>query len=179
MILKLGNLRHHSPAWKQIFHYFGHTARSKLVLSWIEHGIQLDLVAVHAKSQLQHPRFVARLQLVGKLLTKTVGKSNVANTLLGNNPSTVQFANRASCMQHNDFVKESIKKLVQTGAMKPWTGRAPPVVISGLAVMANRKGKLRLILDCKYLNLFLRYEKLKYECLTDVPSTCIKVTGLF
>ena len=165
-----GNLRNHFPAWQQLFICFGHTSHSKQVLSWIEHGIQLDFVAVHAKSQLQHPRFGARLQLVEKLLAKTVGKNNVANMLLGNKPSPVQFANRVSCMQHPDIVRDTIQKLTQTGAMIPWTGEAPPVVISGLGVVANRKGKLRLILECRYLNLFLRYGKLKYERLADVPK---------
>lgn len=137
-----GNLRNRLPAWQQLFRCFGHTAQSKQVLSWIEHGVQLDFVAVHAKSQLQHPRFGARLQLVEKLLTKTVGKNNVAKLLMGNKPSSVQFANRVSCMQYSDFVRDTIHKLTQTGAMKPWPGRAPPVVISGLGVVANRcKGR--------------------------------------
>lgn len=41
---------------------------------------------------------------------------------------------------------------------------------SGLGVVANCKGKVRLILDCKCLNLFLCYGKLKYERLADVPK---------
>lgn len=165
-----GNLQNHLTAWKQFFHCFGHTAKSKQVLSWIEQGIQLDFVAVHAPSQLQHPRFGARLQLVQQLLIKTVGKKHVDKLLLGNKPSQVQFANRVSCMQHSDFVRDTIQKLTSTGAMRPWTGTAPPVVISGLGVVVNRKGKLRLILDCRYLNLFLRYSRLRYERLADVPK---------
>ena len=57
-----GNLRKHLPAWRQFFLCFGHTAQSKQVLSWIEHGLKFEFVAVHAKSQLQHPRFEKRLQ---------------------------------------------------------------------------------------------------------------------
>ncbi len=85
-------------------------------------------------------------------------------------PSQVQFANLVSCMQHSDFVRETIRKLMQTGAMRPWAGKAPPMLISGLGVVANRKGKLRLILDCKYLNLYLHCWKLKYERLADVTQ---------
>ncbi|KAL0020912.1 hypothetical protein WJX77_010448 [Trebouxia sp. C0004] len=168
--VEAGNLRNHLPAWHQFFLCFGHTARSKQVLSWIEHGLKFEFVAVHAKSQLQHPRFGPRMQLVEKLWFKTVGRNDVAKLLLGDKPSQVHFANRVSCMHHSDFVRETIQKLLQTGAMKPWEGTAPPMVISGLGVVANRKGKLRLILDCRYLNLYLRYWKLKYERLADVTQ---------
>ena len=168
--LEAGNLRNHLPAWNQFVLCFGHTAQSKQALSWIEHGLKFEFVAVHAKSQLQHPCFRSRLQLVEKLLLKTVGKNNVEKLLLGDKPSQVQFANRVSCMQHSDFVRETIQTLLQTGTMQPWECKAPPRVISGLGVVANRKGKLRLILDCRYLNLYLRYCKLKYERLADVTQ---------
>ena len=39
--------------------------------------------------------------------------------------------------------------------------------MNGLGVVKNHKGKLRLILDRRYLNLFLPYQHFKYEQLSD------------
>lgn len=81
--------------------------------------------------------------------------------LTGSYPSQVHFANRVSCHMYKDFVRESLQSLKVVGALSPWEGKGPPVVISGLGVVKNRKGELRLILDCRYLNLFLKYSKVK------------------
>ena len=40
----------------------------------------------------------------------------------------------------------------------------------GIAVEADRKGKLRMIVDARYLNAFLRYQAFHYEQLKDVLS---------
>ena len=60
-----------------------------------------------------------------------------------------------------------------------WTGSEPPVVVNGMGVVKNRKGKLRLVLDCRYVNMFVKYEHFAYETLADVTEFYTRGTGLF
>ena len=139
------------------------------MLTWIEHGFLLNFVPVHAETQLVHPRYKENVQSVTQLLQSTVSKEEVPALLTGDKPSQVHFANRISCHMYRDFVRETLQSLQAVGAMSPWEHKDPPVVISGLGVIKNRKGKLRLILDCR-LNLFLKYSKIKYEQLANVTN---------
>ena len=82
-----------------------------------------------------------------QLLEGTIGKEQVPALLAGNKPSQVHFANRVSCNIYKDFVRETLQSLSSVGAMSLWEQKEPPVVISGLGVVKNRKGKLRPILD--------------------------------
>ena len=72
--------------------------------------------------------------------------------------------------EHQKFLLEEERKLRETHSIFPWQGlgmSGPPTLIHGLGVVVNRKGKKRLIVDARYLNLFLRYLALKYESLAD------------
>ena len=54
-----------------------------------------------------------------------------------------------------DFVRDTLQGLVTVGLLAPWQGAGPPTVINGLGVVKNRKGKKRLVLDCRYVNAFV------------------------
>ena len=84
-------------------------------------------------------------------------------------PGQVHFANMGSCMYYGDFVRQQRDELLASGALVEWdkVSAGQPKVVNGLGVVKNHKGKLRLILDCRYLNLFLPYEHFKYEQLSD------------
>lgn len=164
------NIRNHLPAWQQYFAHFGNTGKSRQVLAWIEHGFSLSFVSVHAASQQVHPRYRENVQAVTDLLQQVVSKDQVPALLTGNRPAQVHFPNRVSCHMYKDFVRETLQSLLCVGALRHWMGKKPPIVISGQGVVKNRKGKLRLILDCRYLNLFLKYSKVKYEQLSDVTA---------
>ena len=71
---------------------------------------------------------------------------------------------------HEEFVDDTIKDLLKTGAIRPWAEPEPITVISGLGVAIDRNDKKRLILDARYINLFDRYEGFSYESLSDVPQ---------
>lgn len=85
-------------------------------------------------------------------------------------PSRVQFANRVSCRMYIKFVDTTIQELVKVGSLVAWNSPEPPVVINGMGVVKNRKGKLRLILGCRYVNMFILYEHFSHEMLSDVPQ---------
>lgn len=164
-----GNPRHHLPAWQMLFDAFGRSHKSDMVLNWIEHGVSFDFVHPQSSIQQSHPRYQERLQLVTELLSKTVPADSIDDYINCDSPKSVHFANRVSCKYYSKFVREQRDELLATGALTSWSSVSEevPQVVSGLGVVKNHKGKLRLILDCRYLNLFVPYQHFKYEQLDD------------
>eukprot|EP00884_Botryococcus_braunii_P009170 jgi/Botrbrau1/18254/Bobra.0398s0001.1 len=77
---------------------------------------------------------------------------------------------KVMCNCNEAFVKERPWRIcLTTGAVRE-VAEDKVQVCSGLGVAANRKGKLRLILDARYINLFDKYVSFSYEKLTDVPQ---------
>ena len=140
------------------------------MLDWVTNGIELDFVSPFSAGQDKHPRYSVKLKLVEQLLSKTVGRQAVHDMLHRSEPAPVQFANRTSCHIHKQFVSEQIEELLKVGSLVEWTGSQPPIVINGMGVVKNRKGKLRLVLDCRYVNMFVEYEHFTYETLADVTE---------
>jgi hypothetical protein len=162
-------------AWEEYFRWAQEnapvSAEQQQVLSWLRHGVKIEWVGVDSKAQQDHPRYGQRRQQVLELLSNTLrGEGQRARDLLrGNRPGKVQFANRRSVQVHEAFVKTSLEDLLSTGALRE-VAEEQVQVCSGLGVAANRKGKLRLILDARYINLFDKYVPFSYEKLTDVPQ---------
>lgn len=77
-------------------------------------------------------------------------------------PAQKLFVNHSSCDNHADFVSKEIKKLVSTGAIVE-VNKSELAVCSPLDVVSNASGKLRLIMDLRYVNKYLRVTKFKYE----------------
>ena len=165
-----GNVSKHLVAWQALFAKLGHSRKSALVLYWIRHGVVLEFVSPFASGQQQHPRYHSKLKLVEQLLQDTAGPDAVHSMLHRDLPAQVQFANRVSCSMHKQIVDKSIHELVAVGSLMPWQRPQPPEVINGMGVVQNRKGKVRLILDARYVNMFVPYEHFAYEKLADVPE---------
>ena len=165
-----GNLTTHVVAWQAFFMQFGNTMRSSLVLDWVSNGIKLEFVSPFSAGQDKHPRHSVKLKSVENLLSQTVGHQAVHGMLHRSEPTPVQFASRVSCHIHKQFVSEQIEELLKVGSLVEWTNSKPPVVVNGMGVVKNRKGKLRLVLDCRYVNMFVKYEHFTYETLADVTE---------
>jgi hypothetical protein len=146
------------------------TPETKQVLLWIQEGVRVNWGDPFSPQQRSHPLFTSKVASVHALLQETVAQELVAQMSQGQEPHQVEFANRISVEHHQEFVREEIQALVATGAVQAWKGPEPIRVINGLGVVVNRKGKKRLILDARYINLFDQYEKFKYERLSDVPT---------
>jgi hypothetical protein len=85
--------------------------------------------------------------------------------LSGKFPHQIEFANHQSLYNKWEFTMDQVGKLLEYGAAGIWTESEPPIVISPMGVV-DSAGKDRLILNGRYLNLFLealpfRYEKLR------------------
>ena len=73
-------------------------------------------------------------------------------------PAPIHLPNHKSATEkHPSFAREQISKLSQTGAARLWPFQRPPKVVLPLGVAANAAGKLRLVLDGGYVNLWAEY----------------------
>ena len=57
---------------------------------------------------------------------------------------------------------ELVKALAE-GVIAEWPFPEPPTVVNGLNVVDDKLPKLRLCINPMYINLFLKYEPLKYD----------------
>lgn len=80
------------------------------------------------------------------------------------------FSNHPSAFEHPGFVSEAVATLVATGAAMKVASR--PFIVSPLGVVPKGLDKLRLILDLRYVNSFLRVDSFRYESLKEVSSLC-------
>jgi hypothetical protein len=62
-----------------------------------------------------------------------------------------------------------IEEAIEKHVIIPWPIQSPPTIISGLLVATN-KTQLRLCMNPSYLNLFLHYNPVSYENLTDLKN---------
>ena len=76
-------------------------------------------------------------------------------------PGAYHRANAKSALINSEFVTKAITELEENRCIRKVKER--PQVCSPLSVVANSKGKKRLVLDLRYLNQFLLKEKFKYE----------------
>ncbi len=76
-------------------------------------------------------------------------------------PLPARFMNNKSALTHSQFVTESILDLLADNRVRQVD--VEPLIVSPLTVADNVPGKLRLVLDLKYLNAHLAKQKIKYE----------------
>ena len=76
-------------------------------------------------------------------------------------PPKAIFSNNKSALTETDFVEAEISRLLSKGYIK-WVSQ-PPHVVNPLTVSINDKGKRRLILDARHVNLHLFKFVVKYE----------------
>ena len=83
-------------------------------------------------------------------------------------PPRKVFKNHSNCVRYEQFIDDSIKDLVADRCVKPV--QEIPHVCNPLSVVCSRKGKLRLVLDLRYVNRYLWKCSFKYEDLRTVLS---------
>jgi hypothetical protein len=155
-----GSFADHLPAWEE---FLGNSKRksAKMVLSWLRRGFKPKFVGMK-DAKLQ------KRAIVESMLRRVVPKDRVGALLEGKLPHKVEFANHRSFYTNWGFSKGEIEKLVVWGAASIWEDpEEGPVVISPLG-MADCAGKQRLIINEKYVNLFLEDLPFQYERLRDI-----------
>ena len=68
--------------------------------------------------------------------------------------------------EHDAFVTDTVRKLVQANAAQKWHGK--PRCVHPLSVVPKKNGKFRLILDLRHVNSYLHVPKFKFESLLDL-----------
>ena len=68
-------------------------------------------------------------------------------------PTPLEQGNHKSALDHCVFVTESVQELIKNRCVRE--AKQKPVVCSPLSVVANREGKLRLVLNLRHLNVFV------------------------
>ena len=76
-------------------------------------------------------------------------------------PDSFHAKNNKSARDNPDFVTKEIKNLVSKQCVSEVTEK--PHIVNPLTVAYNKKGKPRLVLDCRYVNEKLHLFKFKYE----------------
>ena len=177
-----GNIHAHRRLWTEyITETLGPQAlqqpQIKRALALLEHGVQPNWVSPFAESQKQHPKWAARIQAMHKLLAQFYPEPQVEQLLTSSSPGRVRLPNLKSCDKHADFVTAEVHALAASGRVREWwwPGGQPPVCILPLGVAVRAiTGKLRLIFDGRYINLFAKYEPFKYESLSDILDYAAK-----
>lgn len=83
-------------------------------------------------------------------------------------PPPPLFGNSVSAYSNSNFVSKQVVSLLRSGAAEE-TSPEELVIVSPLGVVPKKSGKLRLILDLRYLNLFLANLHFSFEDLRVVP----------
>ena len=92
-------------------------------------------------------------------------------------PDSFHAKNNKSARDNPDFVTKEIKNLVSKQCVSEVTEK--PHIVNPLTVAYNKKGKPRLVLDCRYVNEKLHLFKFKYEDMQIARSMFEKGTYMY
>jgi hypothetical protein len=87
------------------------------------------------------------------------------------------FKNHASASEHSEFVDQAVQSLISTGTILSISTR--PFVVSPLGVVPKPPDKIRLILDLRFLNSFIKATNFRYESIRTVSDLCQQGDFLF
>ena len=76
-------------------------------------------------------------------------------------PPGAYLNNNKSARENSEFVVEAITELLRTKAVVEVD--KPPLVVNPLTVAINAKGKKRLVLDLRHVNLHIWKERIKFD----------------
>ena len=74
--------------------------------------------------------------------------------------SKKNFPNNQSALENATFIAQIVKELLERSRIKK--AMAPPYIVNPLTFAASSQSKQTLILDLKYINVFVYQEKLKF-----------------
>ncbi len=172
--MKGGSMSDSSEAMKYFLEKTGNASRqAKRVLGWLRHGMRFNFVGTEHVSQEKAPHRKKNIEVVRKLLQRSVGKDRVEECMSGMAPAQVHFANHVSVQQHEDFVEKELEKARAAGVIADWPFEQLPQVINGLKVVEKlgpdgQVEKLRLCISPQYTNAFMAYDRVRYERLLDI-----------
>ena len=92
-------------------------------------------------------------------------------------PDSMLLRNNKSARMNISFVQEEIERLEKKKIISEKATR--PYIVNPLTVAYNKKGKARLVLDCRHINEFLHEFKVKFEDIKIAEQTFDENSYLF
>ena len=86
-------------------------------------------------------------------------------------PAAKESPNKASAMEHKEFVSGAIAEMLEAGALTLLPKGQRPTVVSPIGVVPKpRSEKFRLIINMRYVNNFLSKRVFKFEGFLDLAD---------
>lgn len=136
------NLHNNVQAWRGIMK--NDSVTEKLVLSWLENGVDITHFFVHFKGNFKGLSYDCA------------------------SPPKRYFVNSMICQKYRSFINEQLLEGVNNGSLRVWgkVGECiPPKLILPLVI---EESKPRLCHDARFLNLWIKHFQFQLETLRDV-----------
>lgn len=188
-----GNIHRHRRIWEDyLMRMYGMEACQSVrtirdVRKLLEKGLQAIWVSPDRPSEQKHPEHDKRREAVKRMMCKLMSPEEAEEKLNSPTPASVVLPNLRSCYEDTtwydgtvtsnlEFCEAQIREWVKLQVLWRWhwpNGMPPHCVLPmGVAVREHEK-KLRLIFDARYINLWVRYVKFKYETLEDLVCSML------
>lgn len=171
---KAGRLHAYAAVWQEYMQGAAVQEQTATqVMNILQHGVPLTRVHPLDEDKCKEHNHQRKYNGVRLALQQTGMPMAAAEELLrGAEPGSVELPNRFACEEDIEFAREQIDINVQRGVLIEWPwDDLKPWIVSPLSVVRNSRGKKRLILDARYLNLFLVRWLFKYE----TPADAIRI----
>lgn len=169
---RAGKLADKVMIWERFFAAAGNDSMAaRKVIKWIRNGVYTPMVGLDHPGQEKAPFRRKKLEIVRAMLRRTLPTgSDIELWLAGDKPHQVAFPNHRSTIIYADFLREEVRGMLDKKVIKEWRAADPPVVINSLLVADEKAPKLRLCLSPMYVNLFTKYQPVRYERVEDVAG---------
>ena len=167
--LRGGQVAGYHRVWRAAHAAMGYPRHWREVLDWVRGfpGVFCHPQDPEKRSEPRHERRVRGVRM--SLKQEGVSESEAEAMLTQASPPAMLFGNRFASREDEEFARAEIEMNVNRGSVLAWPfhGTKPWVVLP-LAVAVNAEGKRRLILDARYINLWLQYLPFSFETITDL-----------
>ena len=189
-----GNIHRHRRIWDDyLIRMYGQDAcqsnrKVRDVRRLLEKGLQATWASPDRPSDQKHPEHDKRREAVKRMMCKLMSQEEAEEKLRSPTPAQVVLPNLRSCYESTswydgsetsnlEFCEGQIRDWVKQEVLWRWhwpEGRPPQCVLPlGIAAREHEK-KLRLIFDARYINLWIKYVRFKYETLEDLTYSMLE-----
>ena len=139
------------------------------MLDWVLRGYRFRFAAPAHAPDDRRGTAAARVQAFRCLIGSRMTPEKVDEAVRSSEPPRMRLPNHASVEEHACFVEGELLECLQTGAASI-VRESDAHCVLGMGIVKNRRGKLRLVLDARALNLWQTYLPFSFERLSDLPQ---------
>lgn len=150
-----------------------HKPRVNCVLRLLKRGAEPAWVPLSTDTAApRHPLWPKRVDAMRRSLGSYYLEETSDLLLSSPAPGEVRLPNLANTIEHHHFVTKRIRDLLASRRVAEWWWPGGQTCHCILALGVDQSpisGKLRLIFDARFLNLWHAYESFLYETVLDIP----------